>query len=248
MEERLERHLVFGGYPDVWLGDAPEVVLAGLVEAVILRDASDLFRIGRPDAFRRMLRLAAGQTGSLVNLSEWASILGISRDTVASYLEILEAGHIVAMVPPYAGGRRSELTKTPKVFFVDNGVRNHLVHSFEPAGQRVDAGPNMENWVFGELQKALPLEVDIHHWRSTSKAEVDFVFDTGAHLIALEVKAGASTRPSIPRSARSFIDAYRPHRFFVVSNSVFEPERIGTTEVEWITPDQVAPAVRRVMA
>ena len=155
-EERLARHLVYGGYPGVWLDDAPEVILAGLVEAVILRDASDLFRIGRPDAFRRMLRLAAGQAGNLVNLSEWASILGISRDTVASYLEILEASHVVAMVPPFAGGRRSELTKTPKIFFIDNGVRNHLVHSFEPAGRRVDAGPTMENWVFGGSARPSP--------------------------------------------------------------------------------------------
>jgi predicted AAA+ superfamily ATPase len=246
-EERLERHLVYGGYPDAWLGDSPEMVLAGLVEAVILRDASDLFRIGRPDAFRRMLRLAATQTGSLVNLSEWASILGISRDTVASYLEILEAGHVVAIVPPYAGGRRSELTKTPKVFFIDNGVRNHLVHSFEPPGQRVDAGPTTENWVFGELQKVLPLELDIHYWRSTSMAEVDFVIESGAGLIALEVKAGSITRPSIPRSARSFIEAYRPQRLLIVSNSRFDPEHIGPTTVEWITPDQIAPATRRAL-
>ncbi len=244
-EERLARHLVYGGYPGVWLDDAPEVILAGLVEAVILRDASDLFRIGRPDAFRRMLRLAAGQTGNLVNLSEWASILGISRDTVASYLEILEASHVVAMVPPFAGGRRSELTKTPKIFFIDNGVRNHLVHSFEPAGRRVDAGPTLENWVFGELRKALPLEYDVHYWRSTSKAEVDFVIDTGARLIALEVKTGAGTRPTIPRSARSFVEAYRPHRLLIVSSAAFAPERIGTTEVEWITPGEVARAIAR---
>ena len=120
-------------------------------------------------------RLAASQTGNLVNLSEWASILGISRDTVASYLEILEARHVVAMVPPYAGGRRSELTKMPKVFFIDNGIRNHLVHNFAPPAARVDSGPTVENWVFGELLKSLPLEVDVHFWRTTSRAEVSWI-------------------------------------------------------------------------
>ena len=245
-EKRLERHLVYGGYPDVWLGDSPEVLLAGLVEAIILRDASDLYRIARPDAFRRLLRLAAGQVGSLVNLSEWASILGISRDTVASYLEILEAGHVVATVPPYAGGRRSELTKTPKLFFIDNGIRNHLVHNFQPPTERVDSGPTVENWVFGELRKSLPLQTDIHFWRSTSKAEVDFVIDTGPTLVGMEIKAGVMGRPSIPRSARSFIEAYRPKQFLIVSTDRFDPERIDATEVSWITLDEVASTMKRL--
>jgi hypothetical protein len=231
----------------VWLGNSPEALLADLVEAIILRDASDLFRIGRPDAFRRLLRLAASQTCNLVNLSEWASILGISRDTVASYLEILEAGHVVAMVPPYAGGRRSELTRTPKVFFVDNGIRNHLVHSFRLPADRVDSGPTVENWVFGELRKTLPMEIDIHFWRSTSKAEVDFVVDTGSTIVGLEIKAGAIGRPSVPRSARSFIEAYRPKQFLIVSTNRFDPERIGATEVSWITLDEVASMLRQLV-
>jgi len=247
LEDRLERHLIYGGYPEVWLGNAPEVLLTDLVEAIILRDATDLFRIGRPDAFRRLLRLAAGQVGNLVNLSEWASILGVSRDTVASYLEILEAGHVVAMVPPFAGGRRSELTKMPKIFFTDNGIRNHLVHSLVPPADRVDAGPTVENWVFGELRKMLPLEMDIHFWRSTSRAEVDFVIDTGSAVVGLEVKAGTSGRPSIPRSARSFIDAYRPTRFLMVGSSRFDPEQIGATEVLWITLDEVTSRMRELV-
>ena len=245
LEERLERHLIYGGYPDVWLGASPEALLTDLVEAIILRDASDLLRIARPDAFRRLLRLAAGQAGNLVNLSEWASILGISRDTVASYIEILEASHVVAMVPPYAGGRRSELTKTPKIFIIDNGIRNHLVHNFQRPADRVDSGPTVENWVFGELRKSLPLELDLHFWRSTSKAEVDFVIDTGSAIVGLEVKAGAMGRPSVPRSARSFIEAYRPKQFLIVSTDRFDPERIDGTEVSWITPDEVASTIRQ---
>jgi predicted AAA+ superfamily ATPase len=247
LEERLERHIIYGGYPDVWLGDSPEALLMDLVESIILRDASDLFRIGRPDAFRRLLRLAAGQVGNLVNLSEWASILGISRDTVASYLEILEAGHVVAKVPPYAGGRRSELTRTPKIFFVDNGIRNHLVHSFRLPADRADSGPTVENWVFGELRKTLPLGMDIHFWRSTSRAEVDFVVDTGPAVVGLEIKAGTIGKPSIPRSARSFIEAYRPQHFLIVSTSRFDPEHIGATEILWITLGEVATTMRQLV-
>jgi predicted AAA+ superfamily ATPase len=248
VEERFARHLVYGGYPEVWLSDSPETLLTDLVEAIILRDASDLYRIGRPDAFRRLLRLAAGQAGSLVNFSEWASILGVSRDTVASYIEILQAAHVVVRVPPYAGGRRSELTKAPKIFFIDSGIRNQLVHSFRLPADRVDAGATVENWVFGELRKSLPLEMDVHFWRSTSGAEVDFVVDTHQSIVGLEAKAGISGRPSITRSARSFIEAYRPHHFLIVSASAFDPVRIGETEVRWITLEDVASTTRQLVS
>jgi predicted AAA+ superfamily ATPase len=245
--ERLQRHLVYGGYPEAWLSEEPERVLLELVEAIILRDASDLHSIKRPDAFRRLLRLAASQVGNLVNLSEWGSILGISRDTVASYLEILESGHVVRLIPPFAGGRRSELTRAPKVFLVDNGLRNHLVHSFAASHERPDAGPTLENWTFSELAKTIPRQAGLHFWRSTSRAEVDFVVDSPAGLIGIEVKAGAGRRPSIPRAARSFIDAYEPTHFLLVSPAEHEPQSVGPTEVRWVRPQTLAQQVKTLL-
>jgi len=44
-----------------------EKILAQLVEAFVLRDASDLYRIRRPEAFRKLLSLAASQIGNMVN-------------------------------------------------------------------------------------------------------------------------------------------------------------------------------------
>lgn len=243
IEERLARHLAFGGYPAVWLSPTPEVPLAELVEAIILRDASDLFRIARPDAFRRLLRLAAGQAGNLINLSEWASVLGISRDTVGSYLSILEEGHVAALVPPFVGGKRAELTSTPKVFFLDNGVRNQLANDFRPLADRADAGAVLENWVYSELAKALPDGATLHFWRSSSGAEVDFVVARGDRLVGVEVKASHLGRPQLSRSSRSFLEAYRPARFLIVNTGLSLKETIGEVEVRWILPSEVAAEV-----
>ena len=116
-----------------------------------------------------MLKLAAAQSGNLINLSEWGSIAGIGRDTVASYLEILESGHVVVPLPPFAGGRRSEITGTPKIFLVDNGIRNHLLYDFKALEERADAGAALENWIFAELWKALPrcfgLSLEADAWK-----------------------------------------------------------------------------------
>ncbi len=240
IEERLARHLAYGGYPEVWLSETPEVLLADLVESIILRDASDLFAIARPDAFRRLLRLAASQSGNLINLSEWAAILGISRDTVASYIEILESSHVIAVLPPFAGGRRAELTKMPKVFVVDNGVRNRLIHDFKSLDERTDAGAALENWAFSELWKALPADATLHFWRSTSGAEVDFVVVCGDEIVGVEVKAGRLRRPTLPRAARSFLDAYRPRTFLMVNTGLTHRQEVGETAVRWIAPEVLA--------
>jgi len=245
--ERLARHLVYGGYPEVWLSEEPHLLLADLIEAVVLRDASDFFRITRPDAFRRLLRLLAGQIGSLVNLSEWAAVLGVDRDTVASYLTILEESHIAVALPPFAGGRRAEITSRPKIYLVDNGLRNHVAMSFLPFDERPDRGPVLENWVFSELWKLLPEGATLHYWRSASGAEVDFVLLRGDDIVAVEVKASRLGRPALPRAARSFTDAYQPRLLLLVNTGLEHRQQLGATEVRWILPAELRGAVQEAL-
>ncbi len=245
--ERFARHVRVGGYPDVWLSDEGPGLLAELVEAFVIRDASDLFRITRPAALRRLLKLVAHQVGSLVNFSEWASLLGISHSTVESYLSILEEGHVLQLLRPFAGGRRSELTSRPKAFFLDPGVRNHLVGDFRDLDERADAGALLETWVFSELAKALPLDRTIHFWRSTSGAEVDFVVAGGPALVAVEVKAARLTRPKIPRPARSFVGAYEPSHLLVVNRGYEGVDTLGSTTVRWLKPPDLTAAVETLV-
>lgn len=243
---RLERHLRYGGYPAIWLSENPEIGLSQLVEAVLIRDASDLFRIARPDAFRRLLQLIAGQVGSLVNLTEWASVLGVSRDTVASYLEILESSHVVASISPYIGGKRAEVTSRPKVYLVDSGIRNRLLHDFRPLSERQDAGPLLENWIFSELWKGLPEGASLHFWRGTSGSEVDFVLARGDALVPIEVKVGPL--PQIPRSFRSFLDAHRPFAALLVNGAIERRDRVGGTEVIWLRPERLNETVNELFS
>lgn len=224
LEEELRglwsRLLVHGGYPKPWFDPDPVSELHHLTEAFVLKDASDLHTIDRPDAFRKLLELAAADVGNLVNLSAWASHAGVSRDTVVRYLEIAADAHILRLVPPFSGGKRAEITGTPKVYLVDNGLRNTLFGGFERIERRADAGALWENAVFSELLKRTGLLDQIHFWRTKNGAEVDFVVRRDQKLLALEVKAGPLPRPQLTRAARSFIQAYRPACFGVVNASL----------------------------
>lgn len=242
LRERCLRQAVVGGYPEAWLSEHPADVLLRLREAFILRDASDLQRVRNLDAFRRLLRLAATQVGSLVNLAEWAAITGVSRPTVAAHLDILEECHLVRRVPPFAGGKRAELTHDPKVYFCDNGLLCSVLGRTERFEERTDRGPLLENLVGAELLKHLdplgPLDA-LRFWRSKAGAEVDFVLERPDGLVGVEVKASEAPRRALSRSSRSFLEAYRPARFYVVGLGAEGQERVGGCEIRWVGPERV---------
>lgn len=235
-QERLERLLVYGGYPEVWTGPddrSRQTLLLDLVDTLVLRDASDAYGIRNPTAFRTLLRLAAGQVGSLLNMSEQAAVAGISVATVREYYGILEDSHIVKLIRPYRGSRRSELISAPKAFFIDNGLRNVLHGRFEPFETRGDRGPLFENLVFSELLKALAPGEDLFFWRTQNGAEVDFVASGPQGIIPIEAKATAMPRPVLTRSLRSFIEAYRPQRALVVNLALEADIDLGGTQVRF---------------
>jgi uncharacterized protein len=239
-EKIFSRQMIHGSYPAVYLSIAdPDRIrlLSDLTEALILRDASDLFHIKRVDVFRKLLTLLAGQIGSLVNFSELASICHVDAATIRAYVEILEESHIVKMVRPFAGGKRRELISSPKIYFVDNGIRNQLLNAFSAdIPLRADKGALMENWAFSELYKRLPLTAAIHFWRSKSGGEVDFVVEQEGKITGLEVKSATLERPRIGRSVRSFIDAYQPERFVVLNRSLETHLTIDNGRIDFQTP------------
>ena len=242
--EVLRRMLVFGGYPTVHLSKDPEREAAGLVEAFVIRDASDRFRVQRLPAFRKVLELAASQVGNLCNYSEWAALSAISNDTVDDYVDLLEQSHVVRTLRPFAGGKRSEVTRARKAFFIDNGLRNALFGGFAQADRRTDIGALHENLVFGEIAKTInPLLDGFHYWRSKAGGEVDFVVEHQGRILPVEVKAGR-LRGRLSRSARSFIEAYEPQVFLVACEDEPSERQVEGTTVRFVRPWDVAGVVR----
>ena len=243
--EGMRRMLTLGGYPAVWTGDDPAGELTRILTAYVLRDASDRFRIERPDAFRNLLALCAGQIGDLANFSEWGRVLGIATSTVADYCGLLEETHVLRLIRPFIGGKRAELTQAPKTFFIDNGLRNRLIGGFAPLDTRADLGKLLENWVFSELNKAFPEPGAVRYWRTRGGAEVDFVLEpVPGHLIGLEVKAAAAARPKLSRSARSFIETYAPNSFWVLHQGEPHSQQVGSVMVDYVPVHQLPDRLR----
>ncbi len=244
----VERQAIFGSYPSVFASARPRDEIAGLVEALVVRDASDRFRVQHTAAFRKLLELAATQVGNLLNASEWASLVGVSNDTVADHVRLLEETHVLRLVRPFVGGKRAEVTSARKVYFLDNGVRNQLFGGFGPLSDRADRGALIENLAFAELAKSTnPLLDNLAFWRSKSGAEVDFIVQRRGRLLAVEVKAG-DARGQISRSARSFIEAYTPEFFLIVGSEPYPTVTLGSTEVRYLSLAELSPVVEAFAA
>jgi len=243
-QNQMQEMLCYGGYPTVVLSKEPEKELAGLVESFIIRDASDRFRIRYPAAFRKVLELSASQIGNLCNYSEWSALAGISNDTVSEYVNLLQETHILRLIRPFVGGKRAELTKSPKAYFLDNGIRNLVFGGFQPVENRPDRGALCENFAFTEIYKHInPLLDSIHYWRSKAGAEVDFVIKSRGRIAACEIKAG-DLRGKLPRASRSFIEAYQPELFLAVGSHSHPSISLGGTKVNFIRLFELGEAIK----
>ena len=220
VEKRLVwEHLTYGGYPKVVLAEDNElrrIILKDLHDTMLLKDVARTFSIDDINALERMSRYLAHNAGSILSYGTAAKTLGISFPTLKKYLDALEKSYLVALAPPYSRNRNKEISRQPKVYFIDTGMRNSIAKTF---ASEVD-GKLFENYVFSELLKA---GFSPKYWRTKAGAEVDFILESGEQTIPVECKLRSD---STEKSLRSFISAYRPSRAYIVT---YEMTRKETT-------------------
>jgi predicted AAA+ superfamily ATPase len=237
-ESFLSEYLNFGGYPRVVLEDTYEEKLKTIDElyrSYIEKDIAYLLRVERIDAFGNLIRLLAGQLGSLINLNELSSTLGISVQTVKNYLAYAEKTFIIRRLTPYFRNIRTEISKSPIMYFSDIGLRNFSAGQFGRYTMRSDMGFLFQNLVYHLLyDKIRPAGGTLHYWRTKDKAEVDFVIHRGDELIPVEAKCRELKDKTVARSLRGFLARYRPKEAWVVNLRLKEEERIGDTRVRFV--------------
>jgi predicted AAA+ superfamily ATPase len=194
----LDEMLWRGLYPPVHDRQLdPTVWYAGYVQTYLERDVRQLVNVRDLSAFQRFVRLCAGRTGQLLNLSQLAMDAGITHNTARAWISILEASHVVFLLQPHHDNFAKRLVKTPKLYFFDTGLAAWLMGIQTPAQLETHPlrGAVFETFVVSELHKmrfnrALPS--NLYFWRDREGHEVDVVAEIGAGLVAIELKSGAT--------------------------------------------------------
>lgn len=188
--------LVRGFYPRIYdRGLEAEVWLADYVRTYVERDVREILNVTDLETFGRFLRLCAGRTGQLLNLTSLASDCGISHTTAQRWLSILESSFLVQLLRPHHQNFGKRLIKSPKLYFLDTGLLCYLLRIRSPEELRFHAarGAIFESFVVSELTKGAlhqGREPDLYFWRDATGHEVDILLDQSAALVPLEIKAG----------------------------------------------------------
>jgi len=176
-------YLVYGGYPRVILAPFEEKkeVLRDLIYSYIKKDIYE-GGVRQEDVFYQLFKILASQIGNLVNIYELSLTLEASKTAIDNYLYLMQKSFHLCLIRPFFKNIRKELTKMPKVYFYDLGLRNFLVNNFESFLIRHDQGAVLENYFFRLfLEEKYPDEIKF--WRTTEGQEIDFIIDDNAYEV-----------------------------------------------------------------
>ena len=216
---RLEERMIYGCYPELLSltgNDEKEVYLNELVGSYLLKDILEYEGIKNSSKVLKLLQLIAFQIGKEVSLEELGKQLGISRNTVERYLDLLSKVFVIYRLPGFSRNLRNEITKTSRWYFYDNGIRNALINNFNPLMIRNDTGELWENYLLAErlkFQHYNGIHSNNYFWRTYQQQEIDLIEEREGNLFAYEIKWRSGKAVRIPSA---WVKAYPESSFEVI--------------------------------
>lgn len=192
VKQTLEARLIYGSYPDVLNhSDEAKEILMNIAGSYLYKDLLALEGIRKPVLLEKLLVALALQMGSEVSYNEIAQTIGSDSKTVEKYIDLLEKCYIVFRLSAFSRNLRTELKKSKKIYFYDNGIRNAILQNFAPLALRADVGALWENFFISERVKANHYQgryVKSYFWRTTQQQEIDYIEEEDGAFTAFEMK------------------------------------------------------------
>ncbi len=217
---KLEERLLFGSYPELeqyadW--NDKIIYLKEILNSYLLKDILIYDGIKQSDKILDLLKLIAFQIGQEVSLQELARQLGLSKNTVESYLDLLSKVFVIYKVPGFSRNLRKEITKSNRWYFYDNGIRNAIIGNFTRLDSRTDVGALWENYLASErmkYQSYTQKTVTNYFWRTYDQQELDWLEEKADNLAGFEFKWNENRKSRIPTA---FAKAYPEASFEVIN-------------------------------
>ena len=223
-ERRLLGHrLVYGYYPEVLNNPAEEKeVLLQLSDSYLYKDILTWEKIQKPERMEALVQALAFQVGNEVSYLELSRTTGLDKETVERYIVLLERAFIVFRSRSFSRNLRTELKKSRKIYFYDNGLRNAIIRHFNPVGLRNDIGALWENFLISERIKYLQYNkvyANRYFWRTHERQEIDYIEDREGKLYAFEFKWNKKSKAKFPKT---FTQSYPDNETQIITPDNFE--------------------------
>ena len=216
---RREDRLIYGSYPELLYKASSEDktdYLKEIVNSYLLKDLLVFENIRNSSKLLDLLRLVAFQIGKEVSYHELGTQLGISKNTVERYLDLLSKVFVLYKVQAFSRNLRKEISKSSKWYFYDNGIRNALISNFQPLKFRNDTGELWENYMISErikYQSYTGMIVNNYFWRTYQQQEIDWIEERAGNLHAYEMKWNTKKKIKVPSAWK---DTYKKSKFQVI--------------------------------
>ena len=202
----LEFRMIYGTYPEIVNhSEHARMLLQNIVNSYLYKDLLEYKGIKKPDVLRKLVTALALQIGNEVSYKELANLLGVDKETVENYIDLLEKCFVVFRMDSFSRNARNEIKKGKKIYFFDTGVRNAIINNFSPLEMRNDVGALWENLMMVERRKRHAYSgkfVQQYFWRTIKQQEIDLIEECDGQISAFEYKwkAGKVARLPLPFS------------------------------------------------
>jgi len=215
---KLENILRFGLYPEVYGNGEDEAreELRDIATNYLYKDILQFKQLKRSDLLFKLLQALALQIGNEVSYNELAKLLGENHHTIRNYIELLEKCFVIYRLGSFSRNLRKEISKSFKVYFVDNGIRNSLINNFNKLDLRNDTGALWENFCVTERMKLLHNRRKFpnrYFWRTYDRKEIDYIEEADGKLSTYEFKWNPKAKVKTPKE---FLKTYNESTFSVV--------------------------------
>lgn len=225
--EGILRWMLRGGYPELHArGLDAERFYGDYLATYLERDVRTILGVRSLRDFDRFMRLCAARTGQLVSYSSLATDLGVSPNTVKSWLSVLHASNIVFLLKPYFENLGKRIVKTPKLYFLDTGLCSYLLGARTPEDLLSSPmlGPMFETHVLGQIARHFANQGrrrEIYFYRDHHGHEVDFLLPVAGRFALIECKWAES--PAAPGGFSELESLVGPQR--ILSRTIVTPRR-----------------------
>lgn len=188
--------MLTGCYPPIYDRKLkPADWYSAYVTAYVERDVRQMLKVHELETFQRFVKLCAGRTGQLLNLSSLATECGITHNTAKSWISVMEASYLVFLLRPHSVNFNKRLVKMPKIYFYDVGLVSWLlgIRSIDQIVTHPLRGNIFETFIISELFKSVLNKGEkpsFFFWRDSNGNEIDLIAEQGTSLVPIEIKSG----------------------------------------------------------
>lgn len=243
----LNEFLVFGGYPEVVLKKIAKdkiAVLESIFDLYIKKDLMEYLNIKKIMNFKKLIEYLAINNGQKTKYDEIAEISSLSYAEVLNYIEVLKETYLINVLKPFYTNKNKELVKIPKVYFMDNGVRNFFINNFNSLNIREDKGFLFEGYAVSELIKSGLNQEKIKFWQDKNRHEVDLLIDEIKTQIPIEIKFKTNIKADDLTSLTNFLKEYPKIKKAYLLNLSTQKK---TKNINFILPFKISDAVLKSM-